>query len=241
MAVLRFIGINSVIPLQMVRNYNKQDKRALWSEETMQLVVDAVRLGEPLKTVARRFHVPRNTLRRHAAGDAPVKKQLGRKTVLSTEQVFKTVLSTEQESKTVLSTEQESKLKEAILDFENALYGLTRADTQDLVFQFCVVNNGPNPFANKERAGREWLNGFLQRHPDISVRKPENVSVGRAYGFSRHSVNDFFNKYFSLVYGKDGNRVIPNCNIYNEDESGFTIVHMPDKVLAKKGKHVVGI
>ena len=123
MAVLHFIGINSVIPLQMVRNYKKQDKRVLWSEETMQLAVDAVRLGEPLKTVARRFHVPRNTLRRHAAGDAPVKKQLGHKTVLS--------------------TEQESKLKEAILDFENALYGLTRADTQDLVFQFCVVNNVP--------------------------------------------------------------------------------------------------
>ena len=74
MAVLRFIGINSVIPLQMVRNYKKQDKRALWSEETMQLADDAVRLGEPLKTVARRFHVPRNTVRRHAAGDDPVKR-----------------------------------------------------------------------------------------------------------------------------------------------------------------------
>ena len=169
----------------------------------MQLAVDAVRLGEPLKTVARRFHVPRITLRRHAAGDAPVKKQLGRKTLLS--------------------TEQECKLKEVILDFENALYGLTRADTQDLVFQICVVNNVPNPFANKERAGREWLNGFLQRQPDISVTKPENVSVGRAYGFSRHSVNDFFNKYFSLVYDEDGNRIIPNCNIYNVDESGFTL------------------
>jgi hypothetical protein len=58
-AVQRFIGINSVIPfLQMVRNYKKQDKRALWYEETMQLAVDAVRLGDPLKTVARRYHVP---------------------------------------------------------------------------------------------------------------------------------------------------------------------------------------
>jgi hypothetical protein len=54
-------------------------------------------------------------------------------------------------------------------------------------------------------------------------------------------VNYFFNKYFSLIYDKDGNLIIPNCNIYNVDESGFTIVHMPDKVLAKKGKHAIGI
>ncbi|XP_064639786.1 uncharacterized protein LOC135495254 [Lineus longissimus] len=187
----------------------------------MQRAVDAVRRGEPLKTVARLYSVPRNTLRRHAINDAPVKKQLG--------------------CKTVLTEEQESQLCNAILDFENMLYGLTRNDVMDLVFQFCSSRNIPNPFGNKERAGREWLNGFLKRHPQLSIRKPENVSIGRAYGFSRLKVNDFFRKYLSLVYDENGNRIIPNCNIYNYDESGFTIVHRPEKILARKGKRAVGM
>jgi len=51
----------------MVHNYIKQNKRANWSVDTMQLAVDAVRRGEALKTVAKRYNVPRNnTLRRHA-------------------------------------------------------------------------------------------------------------------------------------------------------------------------------
>ena len=207
----------------MVRTYQKKGVRGVWTAEAMQRAVDAVKRGEPLKTVARAYHVPRNTLRRHSGANAPakVKKRLGRKTVLS--------------------EPQESKLHDVILDFENSLYGLTRNDIQDLVFQFCCKNHIPNPFQTHERAGREWLKGFIQRHPDISVRKPENVSIGRAYGFSQHKVNDFFKKYFSVIYDEDGNRVIPNSNIYNADESGFTIVHRPEKILGRKGKRAIAV
>ena len=188
----------------------------------MQHAVDAVRQGEPLKTVAREYRVPRNTLRRHAGRDAPakVKKRLGRKTVLS--------------------EEEECELHDIILDMENALYGLTRSDLQDLVFQFCCKNQIPNPFTTTEKAGRDWLNGFLQRNPEISIRKPENVSIGRAYGFSRHKVADFFTKYLKVIYDENGNRIISNSNIYNADESGFTIVHRPEKILGQKGKRAIG-
>jgi len=88
----------------MVHNYIKQNKRANWSVDTMQLAVDAVRRGEALKTVAKRYNVPRNnTLRRHAEKTAPehVSKKLCRKTVLS--------------------PQQESELHDVILDSENSL------------------------------------------------------------------------------------------------------------------------
>ena len=207
---------------QMVRTYKKKGMRGLWTEQDMQHAVDAVRQGEPLKTVAREYRVPRNTLRRHAGRDAPakVKKRPGRKTVLS--------------------EEEECELHYIILDMENALYGLTRSDLQDLVFQFCCKNQIPNPFTTTEKAGRDWLNGFLQRNPEISIRKPENVSIGRAYGFSRHKVADFFTKYLKVIYDENGNRIIPNSNIYNADESGFTIVHRPEKILGQKGKRAIG-
>ena len=207
---------------QMVRTYKKKGMRGLWTEQDMQHAVDAVRQGEPLKTVAREYRVPRNTLRRHAGRDAPakVKKRLGRKTVLS--------------------EEEECELHDIILDMENALYGLTRSDLQDLVFQFCCKNQIPNPFTTTEKAGRDWLNGFLQRNPEISIRKPENVSIGRAYGFSRHKLADFFTKYLKVIYNENGNRIIPNSNIYNADESGFTIDHRPEKILGQKGKRAIG-
>jgi hypothetical protein len=108
------------------------------------------------------------------------------------------------------------------------------------VFQYCEKNQILNPFS-QGKAGREWIDGFLKRHTDLTVRKPENVSIGRAYGFSRHKVRDFFQKYLGLLYDDNGNRVIPNSHIYNADESGFTIVHRPEKILAQKGKRSVGI
>ncbi|KOB63948.1 Jerky protein [Operophtera brumata] len=41
-------------------------------------------------------------------------------------------------------------------------------------------------------AGKEWLDSFSRRNAILSMRKPENTSAARSYGFNKTAVNDFF-------------------------------------------------
>jgi hypothetical protein len=48
-------------------------------------------------------------------------------------------------------------------------------------------------------AGSNWVNGFLKRHPTLSVRVPERTSPAKARGFNRVVVGDFFILLKSLL------------------------------------------
>lgn len=40
-------------------------------------------------------------------------------------------------------------------------------------------------------AGMDWMQGFMPRHSDISLRKPENTSIARVSAFNDVNVKDF--------------------------------------------------
>ena len=99
----------------MVRNFKSKNLRGQWSLDAMKLAVAAVTAGGSLKSVARQYSVPRNTLRRKIAARShgqEVRKQLGKATVLS--------------------TDQENELVEVILSMEKRLFGLTLVDLRRL-------------------------------------------------------------------------------------------------------------
>jgi len=184
--------------------------------DNIKLALAAVESGVSLKKAAKDFQIPRTTLRsklkvKRASGD--VKKQLG---------------------------DNESQLVSVILDYEARLFGLTLVDIRRLVFQFCETNNIKHPFyRKKEMAGEDWAKFFLRRHQCLSIRKPEAVSIFRAAGFNQEKVTRFYDALEKVMY-KDEVQVIPPCNIFNEDESGYTICHKPQKIVGKKGKKAVG-
>lgn len=120
---------------------------------------------------------------------------------------------------------------------EAMFYGLNTKSLRKLAFQIADINNIVNRFnKEKQEAGKEWLAGFLKRHPEISVRSPQSTSLARASGFNRNRVGSFFDLMERLVaeHGFTADR------IYNTDEKGLTAVQKPGKVLAKKGKSQVG-
>lgn len=85
-------------------------------------------------------------------------------------------------------------------------------------------------------AGKEWLRGFIKRHPDISLRQPTSPSVARAMGFNMPQCERFFIKLSALM---DRYNFSPN-NIYNMDETGISSVpNNPPKVISTKGKRAV--
>ena len=86
-------------------------------------------------------------------------------------------------------------------------------------------------------AGPDWLQGFLKRHPELSIRLPQATSMGRAVGFNKPQVSKFYDIYQENL--ESHGNFTPH-KVWNMDESGITNVQKPGKVIASTGKHQVG-
>jgi len=87
------------------------------------------------------------------------------------------------------------------------------ADVMRLAYQLSIRNEIKNKFCKRnEKTGRNWLKNFLRRHPQISVRNPEGLSLSRARGFTPESAAQFL---------KSRNLQWTPLNIIRQD---FTIV-----------------
>ncbi|XP_022830992.1 uncharacterized protein LOC111359630 [Spodoptera litura] len=211
----------------MVRDYKRRTNRGGWSEEQIKLAIQAVLDGKNgYKSASKTYNVPQTTLerkvnqaRKRENNILNVKVPLGPIT-------------------TVFSEEEEQILVTYLKEMEGRLFGLSTSELQKLAYELAVRNNKQHKFNElKEKAGKDWLRGFLHRHPDLSLRKPENTSAARAAGFNRLSVG----KYFELL-GKalDDNPFTPD-RIYNCDETGISVVPKSrSKVIAATGKKQVG-
>lgn len=205
--------------------YKSLGLRAAWSEEDLKRAVSLVIVnGKSNVQASKKFGIPLETLRRKvliARAGGGVQKKLGRPTVMS--------------------AEDENQLAVLILQMESQLYGLSPVEVRRVVYQYCVKNNIQNDFNEETKmAGRYWLDGFLSRHEEISIRQAEPTSIHRAIGFNKAKVEKFFDVLRHVLFIEDENRKIPPENIYNVDESGFTICQKTGKILAKKGKKSVG-
>ena len=79
------------------------------------------------------------------------------------------------ESKQVFSEAQESELESNIKKAADIYFGLSPKDVRVCAFQCAKKFNikMPSTREEKECAGSDWLNGFLKRHPSLSIRVPE--------------------------------------------------------------------
>ncbi|KAF9413680.1 hypothetical protein HW555_008126, partial [Spodoptera exigua] len=204
----------------MVRDYKRRTNRGGWSEEQMKLAIQAVLDGKNgYKSASKTYNVPQTTLER--------KVNQARKrdnNILNVKVPLGPIT-------TVFSEEEEQILVTYLKEMEGRLFGLSTSELQKLAYELAVRNNKQHKFNElKEKAGKDWLRGFLHRHPDLSLRKPENTSAALSVG-----------KYFELL-GKalDDNPFTPD-RIYNCDETGISVVPKSrSKVIAATGKTQVG-
>jgi len=136
-----------------------------------------------------------------------------------------------------LPRDVENDLVQHILLLEARFYGLTRDSLLRLAYQLAKANGIKTRFNDQQqKAGKEWLPGFLTRHPDISLRIPESTSLARAAGFNRQRVGKFFQLLQKIAQEEN----LTSEKIFNVDETGFSAVQKPQKVFARRGKHQVG-
>ena len=131
-----------------------------WNENHMLEAIAEFQKGDRgLREIARLWQVPKTTLARRVKEDglsAGWRHASGKQPVLP-----------------------DKNLAEHAIILSRRGFPLTRKDIQKVAYDYATKNNlcGFNPARGS--AGHYWFKGFQSRHPEISVRKPESLSVGQ--------------------------------------------------------------
>ncbi|KAF2884786.1 hypothetical protein ILUMI_21393 [Ignelater luminosus] len=136
----------------------------------METAINLCRAGESVKGTAKKYGLAYVTLYRHVKSGV-ASPQLGR-------------------FRPVLTEDQETELVNYLKDMDAVFFGLTRDEFMSLTFDYAHYNKlqYPESWSKNKKAGEDWLQRFLSRHTNLTLRTPESTSVARAKGFNRREV-----------------------------------------------------
>ena len=130
---------------------------------------------------------------------------------------------------TILTAGEEQSLVEHVLLMSNVGLGLTKLDVSRKVLR--IVDDGrKHPWKEAgQMPGRDWWEGFLRRHPEISMRSNEKLEKARAKMDNPNVLGDFFDKLEAAIREHE----VVAANIYNMDET--KVEGRPPRTLARRG------
>jgi hypothetical protein len=86
-------------------------------------------------------------------------------------------------------------------------------------------------------AGYDWMQLILKRHPELTERKAQVLSIARGLGICRQEVDNNFTLLLQICQQKD---FLTNpSKIHKMEECGLQINNKPCKVVATKGSRDV--
>lgn len=138
----------------------------------------------------------------------------------------------------IFSDDMEARLEECITNCNRIYYGLTSKDIRTLAHEYAVASKiqYPQKWDEAGMASEDWLSGFLRRHPNLSLRTPETISLASATNLNVHNVaqfyanlNDLFQRYKFVGH-----------QVENVDETTVSTVKKPSKVVAERDKKQIG-
>ena len=116
-------------------------------------------------------------------------------------------------------------------------YGLPVQKFRHVVYSYAIACGSqaiPEAWEREKAATYDWYRAFMRRHPKMTLKAPEGMSIARIMAFNRVNVDVFFKAYTSAVekYGFQPHQ------IYNLDESALSMVMKPVKVVCARGRPV---
>lgn len=208
----------------MPRRKKQERKIGKHTKTNMEMALKAVEVGSSIRQAAKDHNIAYPTFRRYANKWKEVGENMS--------------LVPRYDINRVFSEEQEKSLLEYYKECALLFYGLTVKDCRYVAYEMAKKNNLkiPPAWERDGLAGLEWFRSFKQRHPEITVKKPEPVSLARATAFNPESVKVFFDNLQTVIERhpqfSDGTR------IFNLDETSTTTVQKPQKVVAPRGVSV---
>ena len=151
--------------------------------------------------------------------------------------------------KTVLSAEQEQRLIGWIITMSKIGYGVTRGKLRDIVKEILNKAEKEDGFLlpdhrkfQDNRPSLNWVYRFLQRHPEASLRTPENFGFQRSF-VTEKVIRAWFDELKSFLLEEhqiDAVKFFCEENasrVFNLDESGFPLQGTNSRlqVIAEKG------
>ena len=88
----------------------------------------------------------------------------------------------------------------------------------------------------KNNTPGDWFIELKKRHPDVTMKKPQKLSVTRAKAMNREKVDKYFDLLKKILEEK---KLQPHC-IWNCDETNIQMEHKPTLVVGRKGGRVPG-
>lgn len=201
------------------RKKNENPKQGKWSIDSMKKAVEAVKIKKlSIRRAAEQFYVPKSTLERRVNGKRQVDDPPSKPTVFS--------------------ADQENQLLGHILEMAKCGFGMTIDDICRTAYAMAEMLKIKHPFSKtKAKAGYDWYEGFMRRHPQLAIRKPEGLSAARGMMLNKHVVTS----YFQLLEDTMNKLKLfdKGSQIYNVDETGINTVHTPAKIIGLRGTRAI--
>lgn len=202
---------------QMPRNRTRTTDKASWTEDQLTAALAAIRDGEKIRAIGRRFGIHEATLRKRLKLGLVGGPSMGRKAVFT--------------------KAQETEIASHLLLLAKLFYGVTLTELRRIAFEFADKNNIKHNFNEATKlAGKDWAQGFMRRNPQLSLRKPEATSINRILSFNKNEISHFYDNLKSVMDKYN----FPPSRIFNVDETGITTVQRPPAIIGPKGQKQVG-
>lgn len=215
----------------MVRTYVRKSDRAEISEDNILMALRDIKNGNgSIRAVASRYGLKKSMLHKRL-------KKINESNAVDIDIPVRN-FNSKYVSQQVFTKEEEATLENYLIRSSKLQYGLSYYQVRQFAYEYAVrlEKRMPTSWQETKIAGLDWLKGFMNRHKNLSLRKPESTSLARNISFNKTNVDMFFNN-LERVYEKykfSSNRVV------NVDESGVnTVLQMP-KIVASKGSKQVG-
>lgn len=160
-----------------------------------------------IQRAAKSYGVPVSTLKDRVYGIVPVHNAKSGRTQL-------------------FSKEQESLLASHLNTMAEIGYGYSRTETINLASDYAVhlgLRDREHPLSLR------WLYKFLNRFPELSVKKPRSLEAARARSATRQAITNYFKELNKILV--DNNLLKRPEAIYNVDEKGLLTNHKPPKIV----------
>ena len=185
-------------------------KRKAYQEETLRLAINNVRRGERNVTQAAKFfNIPRQTL-------SDKVNRLHQQTY---------------GGKTALSEEDEAALFDYVMYMASIAHPLSVSDVK--MFAWSIAKRSSNPSCFSENGPSDkWWRGFKNRHPRITLRKPDKLERRRKTMSKQSVMNDHFQMLHEILV-KNGLLDKP-AQIFNVDEAGMEMDTASGKIVVDR-------
>ena len=125
-------------------------------------------------------------------------------------------------------------LASTIKHFQLPGFPLTIGRVCQLAFQYATLN-GITGFSNeRQMVGCKWLSGFLNCHPDISLKKAKNLSIARAMGANPMLIGQWYSLLKEVMDTVD---IMSPEQIWSGDKTDIQNVPKEIKVLGYRKIH----